>query len=629
MNFAPFPPRVCVAALLWVTVASTGAAVEPWADGKLPVANGLEVWLDASAQTEARQVRNLSKIPDNQPLDVWLDGSGHGFDVSQLKPEARPSLRRKAGSAFVRFDGKDDFLAASGLRRSFSNATVFVCGTAHANPGRYRGFVAISSATVNDYTSGFNLDLGNQAGAEFTMLNAEGAGFGGAKNLLASNLFFGRWHALSVVSAPGTNGVRLFADGVAQRKRARNAGVMQMDELTVGARRYSNSAEPPRAQSFLEGDLAEVLIYNRALSNAERGQVEKYLAAKYAELRAAPLEAPLTGVRPFNTVSNPPPVQMLVPGFTARPLPLELPNINNVKYRADGKLYALGYDGQIWLLSDTDGDGLEDKAELFWDKGGMRGPIGLAVTPPGYARGQGVFVPSKGKLSLIVDTNGDDRADQEIIVATGWQEIAQKVDTIGVALAPDGSVYFALGTANYANAYLIDKTTGVAAYDLASERGTVQRVTPDFSRRRRLLAESAASGKTIHLPEDIVGVDALGNFATFGTRLPDGAKGFDIGPGSAAAFSDVIMDARTVFWNGPMGMFEDPRFAAGTRTVAQAMADTKAFTVVGGGDSAAALAQFGLDDEVSHVSTGGGASLELLELGDLPGLDALRKAPNA
>lgn len=142
---------------------------------------------------------------------------------------------------------------------------------------------------------------------------------------------------------------------------------------------------------------------------------------------------------------------------------------------------------------------------------------------------------------------------------------------------------------------------------------------------RRLLD----AGKPIHLPDDIVGLDASGNFATFGQRLPDGAKGLDIGPGSAAAFSDVIMDARTVFWNGPMGMFEDDRFAAGTRTVAEAVAATKAFTIVGGGDSAAALAQFKLDDEVDHVSTGGGASLELLELGDLPGLAALRGAPNA
>ncbi len=146
---------------------------------------------------------------------------------------------------------------------------------------------------------------------------------------------------------------------------------------------------------------------------------------------------------------------------------------------------------------------------------------------------------------------------------------------------------------------------------------------------KRLLAESAANGKAIHLPEDLVGVDAHGRFATFGVRLPDGAKGFDIGPGTAAAFSDVIMEARTVFWNGPMGMFEDPRFEAGTRTVAQAMADTSAFTVVGGGDSAAALAQFGFADDVDHVSTGGGAALELLELGDLPGLEALRGAPNA
>ena len=113
-----------------------------------------------------------------------------------------------------------------------------------------------------------------------------------------------------------------------------------------------------------------------------------------------------------------------------------------------------------------------------------------------------------------------------------------------------------------------------------------------------------------------------------GVNLPDGWMGLDIGPGTAAEFTDIILEARTVFWNGPMGVFEDPRFVAGTKTVAQALVDSRAVTVVGGGDSAAAIAQFGMSREIDHVSTGGGASLELLENGDLPGLEALRNAAN-
>jgi phosphoglycerate kinase len=139
----------------------------------------------------------------------------------------------------------------------------------------------------------------------------------------------------------------------------------------------------------------------------------------------------------------------------------------------------------------------------------------------------------------------------------------------------------------------------------------------------------------VSIPSDALGLPSGSPFGSggsepatsFGADIPDGYVGLDIGPASIDAFEEVIANAATILWNGPMGVFEDPRFVGGTEAVARAVAKSDAVSVVGGGDSVAALQQFGLEDDVSFVSTGGGASLELVELGDLPGLKALRESP--
>jgi phosphoglycerate kinase len=153
----------------------------------------------------------------------------------------------------------------------------------------------------------------------------------------------------------------------------------------------------------------------------------------------------------------------------------------------------------------------------------------------------------------------------------------------------------------------------------------------DMEHARRLLAEAVRPGRaSLATPADLVIGDKLAENASHrvldGVEVPTGWMGLDIGPKTAERYAREVARAGTVFWNGPMGAFELEPFAGGTRTVAEAVAKTRALTVVGGGDSAAALARFGLEDAVDHLSTGGGATLALVEGRTLPAVKALDAA---
>jgi phosphoglycerate kinase len=150
----------------------------------------------------------------------------------------------------------------------------------------------------------------------------------------------------------------------------------------------------------------------------------------------------------------------------------------------------------------------------------------------------------------------------------------------------------------------------------------------DVELARRLLEAGPGGRAELRLPSDLVIADRFAAEASVqtldGVEVPTGWMGVDIGPRTAAAYAEAIAGSATAFWNGPMGAFELEPFAAGTRAVAEAFAAAPGVTVVGGGDSASALTRFGLADRVTHLSTGGGAALELIEGRALPGVEALR-----
>lgn len=213
------------------------------------------------------------------------------------------------------------------------------------------------------------------------------------------------------------------------------------------------------------------------------------------------------------------------------------------------------------------------------------------------------------------------RAERPYTVVLGGSKVSDKLGVISHLLERVDTLLIGGGMLF---TFLAAQGHGVAASLLeADQLDTV----------RGYLAEAERRGVRIVLPTDVVVASAFAADAEHEVVAADAIEsssfgasglGLDIGPDSAAAFAAVIAESSTVFWNGPMGVFEMAAFAAGTRTVAQALADTSGFTVVGGGDSAAAVRALGfIDDQFGHISTGGGASLEYLEGKPLPGLEVL------
>jgi putative heme-binding domain-containing protein len=469
---------LCVVCLL---IFPQSVRAQDTANGKLPVRDGLVLWMDA-AQLGA----GAGKLSaDGKALGEWKDaGSDRVF--SQPDPKRQPRLMKLADTPFVRFDGEDDSLRCIGKSMTLKTTTVFVVAAPHANPGDFRGIFAANAVERRDYESGLAIDLGPGPSFRFESLNVEGSGFGGAADVLNSSHNFGTLHVLETIVDASAGRVSLKLDGKDEGNRPFKAADLSFEQLTIGSRCYTNGPGAQEIRGPFRGDIAEIIVFDRAISTDESKALHEYLSAKYKTLSEAlpkNLDLPSNGGVPLVKIPDAPLIQMLQPGFIVQEVCLELTNINNVRYRADGKLYTLGYNGNIHLLSDTNGDGIEDKADLFWkNEGSARGPIGMLPTPPGYAKGEGVFFCSKGKMSLVVDKNGDDKADEEIIVASGWKEIAQNVDALGPAMDKEGNLYFGLGTVNYANAYLVNDD-GKAEYDLNSVRGTVQKVSADFSKR--------------------------------------------------------------------------------------------------------------------------------------------------
>jgi phosphoglycerate kinase len=236
---------------------------------------------------------------------------------------------------------------------------------------------------------------------------------------------------------------------------------------------------------------------------------------------------------------------------------------------------------------------------------------GVAALLPGYA---GLLLEREvNELTRVVET-----PQRPLVVVLGGAKVTDKVGVIDRFLEVADEILI-----GGAMCFSFFRAQGIATGNsLVEEEGVTLAA--------EALERAGSSDCELRLPVDLVLGEAFDADTEVresdGVEVPDGWMGLDIGPRSSAGYAERIAAAGTVLWNGPMGAFELAPFAAGTRAVAEAVADAPGTTVIGGGDSVAALQQFGLADKVDWLSTGGGASLELLEGKKLPGVEALRDA---
>jgi phosphoglycerate kinase len=236
---------------------------------------------------------------------------------------------------------------------------------------------------------------------------------------------------------------------------------------------------------------------------------------------------------------------------------------------------------------------------------------GVAALLPGYA---GLLLERElGELTRVVES-----PQRPLVVVLGGAKVTDKVGVIDRFLEVADEILI-----GGAMCFSFFRAQGIATGDsLVEEEGVTLAA--------EALERADSSDCELRLPVDLVLGERFAADAeprqSDGVEVPDGWMGLDVGPRTTQAYAEVIASAGTVLWNGPMGAFELAPFAAGTRAVAEAVAEAPGTTVIGGGDSVAALQQFGLGDKVDWLSTGGGASLELLEGKKLPGVEALRDA---